>query len=241
MPHLIRILALTILWPSMVTAQPVIQLSTDSTDIHIHSVEPGGTVALFGAHRRLEDYTTVAGGLQEILIDEDGDGSVTVGLENAGLEIGVPLASVWVAVDLATGSWSVAWPDGFEPSTLAASTLRLTEAEHAEVADATLEMPGRLLEVFVVRPGDDAAIWHQTLANGGPMDRDPDPASMALPLDSLNPLTDDSAEAAPSPSSLAPSDLVIRLDPTRLGWQVIQGEALLSRERVGDTAAGGQP
>lgn len=234
MPHLIRILALTILWPSMVTAQPVIQLSTDSTDIHIHSVEPGGTVALFGAHRRLEDYTTVAGGLQEILIDEDGDGSVTVGLETAGLEIGVPLASVWVAVDLATGSWSAAWPEGFKPSNLAEPTLNIGASDGTEASTTTLEMAGRLLEVFLVRPGDKAQAWHQTLANGGPMDEDPDPASMALRLDALNPVTDDSAEAAPSPSSLAPNDLVILLDPTRLGWQMAQGQALLE---AADTAA----
>ncbi len=230
MLRIIRILALATLSTSTLAAQPVIHLGTGGTDtqadtqanIQIDSMEPGGSVALFGAHRRLEGYATVAGGLQEIAVDEDGDGSVAI-----GLDIDLPLASLWVAVDLASGLFSVSWPEGFEPATLAASGLRLTEHEHQEETLTALAMSGRLLDVFVVRPGDASAVWHRTLANGGPLDVDPDPASMSLLLGDFESLVEDDVEGSPTLASLSPEDLVILLDPTRLGWQVIQGDALL--------------
>lgn len=235
-------LFMAVLWTSTSTlaAQPVIHVVPDSAEIQIDAVEPGGCVALLGAHRRLEGYVTVAGGLQQILVDEDRDGSVTV-----ELEIGVPLASLWVAVDLTSGLSSVAWPAEFAALPLTVPTLRLDETENFEASGATLEMSGRLFEVFLVRPGEASGIWHQTLANGGPMDADPDPASMSLRLDRLESLAEDGAEAAPAPASLGRDDLVILLDPTRLGWQVIQGDTLLeglprTSEAAGNAAAGGQ-
>lgn len=237
MLHLIPILALAMLWSSTLTAQPILHLSTDSTDIQIDSLEPGSSVALFGAHRRLEGFTTVAGGLQEILADEDGDGSVNFALENVGAGVGVPLASVWIAVDLTSGLSNVAWPEEFQPSTLAEPTLRLNTLDGAEEATEALEISGRLLEVFLVRPGSDAQVWHQSLANGGPKDRDPDPTSMSLRLEELNALAEGTAEAAPAPASLEAQDLVILLDPTRLRWQVAQGNALIELAEI--AAAGG--
>ena len=233
MPRIATCFSLVLLWTSAVAAQPIIRLNPESTRIQIDSIEPGGGVALLGIHRRLEGYTTVAGGLHKVMLDEDGDGLVST-----ELEIQVPKASVWVAVDLTRGAVDVAWPEGFEPISLNPSNLRLGGPGGVEGFGETLEMSGRLLEVFVVRPGDGAAVWHQTLANGGPMDADPDPASMSLRLDSLDALTEDGTEASPSPTSLGPEDLVILLDPTRLRWRIVRGHTLLDGLEGDDEATG---
>lgn len=235
MLRMIHVFALATLWTSALAAQPVIHLGAGATQTHhqtqiqIDSLEPGGSVALFGAHRRLEGYVTVAGGLREILVDEDGDGSVEV-----GLDVDLPLASLWIAVDLSSGLFSVSWPEGFEPPTLAGSALRLAEHGTQDGTFHVLEMSGRLLDVFVVRPGTAPAVWHRTLANGGPLDIETDPASMSLLLGDLESLVADDTEGFPTLVSLRPDDLVILLDPTRLGWQIVQGAALMDSPPAAD-------
>ena len=209
-------------WATELPAQPTLHLDADGTEVRVESLEPGGGAVLLAVHRRVENYVTVAGGLREVLNDDAADGRVAMTLDQP-----VPLASIWIAVDLTSGETTVEWPEGFEARELGASSLRLLQGTD-EAAGDTLVTAGRILEVFLVRPGEAPQVWHRTLANGGPADVEPDPTSMALSLGALESLTSGEQEASPAPDTVQPTDLVILLDPTRLRWQIVEGEALSS-------------
>lgn len=149
----------------------------------------------------------------EVLADDDGDGSVTLDLGEL-----VPNRSMWVAVDLATGSAAAAAPPGFRLQSVGwkgHGTLR--GAVHDVVEDAR-----PFAEVFVVRQGVGA--WTLRVGDGGPDDADGlSDGKFQAALDAMTPLP---GSPVP-PQQFLPSDLVIVMDPNALEFTVaLAGETL---------------
>lgn len=90
---------------------PEITLEPDA--VSVTGVTPGGSLAwILLTHQRVGYYPVTRYGA-EILVDDDGDGSVRI--EPAD---GIPAMALFLVVDLTTGEGSWIAPEGFEPRVL---------------------------------------------------------------------------------------------------------------------------
>jgi hypothetical protein len=199
----LAILALLGLAPA-VHAAPAI-LSFEPEAVVASGLAPGGRVALFSVAREAHPYVSRVVRREEILTDDDGDGVVQ-------LELGgpVPVESVWMAIDLADGSLTVAAPEGtsfrelsFDPRVLRQETSGVVR----RIRD------GRVyLEAFLVRPG--AGAWGVSLGDGGETDDDETvDGAVQASLAAMRPV---GATVEPPPDSLAPGDVLALVDPNAL-------------------------
>src|SRR5262245_8497672 len=85
------------------------RVTFEATSITISGVSSKGGIYVFGVAREPRgDYTDVVS-RETTLFDDDADGTV-----NWELSTEVALQSIWVAVDLNSGSATVATPPGYE-------------------------------------------------------------------------------------------------------------------------------
>lgn len=185
-----------------------IALSLEPDGVSVADVTPGGQVALVALSRVAADAIVRVERRDELLTDDDRDGAVR--LEVAG---GPAARSVWVAVDLASGGWAVAYPAGYP-----ARVLTLGRAGLAAQA-AAFDQPGSELEVLLVRPGDatSAGVWRGALGDGAAGDADvvADGSLRVIPA-TLDRLGDRAA-----PDGFATGDILVLLDPKVLSHAVI--------------------
>lgn len=128
----------------------------------VSGMTPKGRVVWFGVAKQTEGYMARFVRRDELLADEDGDGSVRWALDQA-----VPLQSIWVAVDLASGEVAVATPPGY-PLRDASPAPGRGPGEPGR--PEWVETGREILEMLVVRPGQGA--WGMTLGDGGEGDGD---------------------------------------------------------------------
>jgi hypothetical protein len=157
-PHLL--VGLALLFPGVISAEPLITFEEQS--VVASGMSPGGQVVWFSVAKQIEGRMADFVRRDDLLIDEDGDGSVR-------FELGrdVPRQSIWVAVDLATGEAAVATPEGYplRDASLAPGRGR------GEAGRPDWSEEGRqLLELLVVRPGEGA--WGLAFGDGGARDED---------------------------------------------------------------------
>src|SRR6185295_15846360 len=139
------------------------KVSLQEAAVVVTGVTPGGKVAVFGISRRGLEYVVRVERREEVLLDQDKDGAVT-------LELGetLPLKSIWVAVDLTRGEFRVASPAGFP--------LRQASLPAGGIAAARNELQDRrdFVEVFLARPGAgaEAGAWGLSAGDGGASDAD---------------------------------------------------------------------
>jgi hypothetical protein len=124
-------------------------------------VTPKGQVVWFSVAKQIEGYMAHFVRREEILPDTDGDGVVRFELDQP-----VPLQSIWVAVDLATGEAAVATPEGYPLREASAAPGRGGEPGRPDWVEEGRE----ILEILVVRPGKGA--WGLTVGDGGENDDD---------------------------------------------------------------------
>ena len=117
---------------------------------------------------------------------------------------------MWAAVDLATGGFTLAAPEGFELRQVSFPGNALGAARRA------LSDRRRFLEILVVRPGAgaDAGAWGGRFGDGSPSDDDGvEDRGVRARLSSLEPIAPD---GVPAPDHLAAGDVVIVVDPETL-------------------------
>ena len=185
----------------------------EESSVEIAGATPSGDVVVFGLSREWTGYVHRVL-RREVRLQTDATGAVRWELDEP-----VEPRSVWAAVDVATGSFALAAPDGFE--------IERVELQAAGLgANARfLEREGRYLDLLLVRPSetlgggqggsaeDESGFWGMALRDGGDLDRDGAADSrLSVDVTELTALGDSSA----APERLRPRDVVIGVDPETL-------------------------
>jgi hypothetical protein len=202
-PFLLIVLlaVLGLIWPRSAAAAPA--LTYEEQAVVVSGVTPQGQVVWFSLAKQIEGYMAHFVTRRDLLADTDGDGVVRFELDRT-----VPLQSIWVAVDLASGEAVVGTPEGYP----------LRDA--SEPPGHGRGEPGRpdwvttgrqMLELLVVRPGQGA--WTASLLDGG--GDDDDHGADGRLTASLARLHAVGASPAP-PERFQGKDLVFALDPDRM-------------------------
>ncbi|HYO15100.1 MAG TPA: hypothetical protein VE685_18045 [Thermoanaerobaculia bacterium] len=188
-------------------ARPVISLEPEA--VVASGCTPRGRVVWFGVAREISEHAATIVRREEILTDDDGDGTVRFEL---GRE--VPFQSIWVAVDLENGAWTAATPEGFP---LREFSLPGRGAVRGQGRPDWIETTRGYVHLLVVRPGQGA--WGFRAGDGGAGDDDGE--SNGVLAASLARLRGVGASPA-APERFDPRDLWIVVDPTRMEISVRQ-------------------
>jgi hypothetical protein len=206
---------LSLFLPALATSQqpagsqpPAITFQKSS--VTMAGVTARGQVVGFSVGREVaEDDVATVVRRSQVLTDDDGDGKVQWDLGRD-----VPLRSIWVAVDLATGQVAAAAPEGYP---LRQVDWRGLGIVRGDPRSDRVEDARSFAEVLLVRPGVGA--WRLTVGDGSDADDDglPD-GKLAAALDRMKPV-DGTAEP---PSRFDPRDVLVLVDPNRMELTVVQ-------------------
>lgn len=188
--------------PAAAAVEPVLSFSAEA--VTASGLTPGGQVVWFGVAREIAERSATLVRRDEVAIDDDRDGEVR-------LELGrpVPLQSIWVAVDLATGAAAVAAPEGYPLRRL---DLPGRSIGHAAGKPDWIEDDRGFVEVLLVRPGQGA--WGATVGDGG--EADDDGSYDGRLMASLDRMRGVGASPPAAPASFSPRDVVVVIDPNRM-------------------------
>lgn len=186
------------------------ELTFDERSVTVSGATAGGSVAVFGVSHGFNGFTTYYLRNDELLVDEDGDGSVRMELE-------LPLSSVrsvWAAVDMTSGELGLAAPERAE---VLAGEMP-SGAVSAEGDDVTAPAQ-RWAYALWVRPGRNAGsgsgAWGAIVGDGGARDGDGlENREVRVSASSFAPIDRESEERPPE--RLESGDLVLVVDPETL-------------------------
>lgn len=185
------------------SAPAQITLSIGSS-VKIANATPGGSVVLFSCARTSRQGRTHVTRQALTLVDDNGDGIIEF-----TPEVGIPLRSVWIAVDHLSGALAAGAPISF-PLTISELTAGAFKND-ADGAIAQLEKQLRRLMLLLVRPGNGA--WTSAARDGDRPDADQmRNARVALAFGAARPIRGSPA----APSQLRPGDVVVAIDPSHL-------------------------
>ncbi len=178
-------------------------LSFEPGAVVADGVTPKGRVVWFSIARVIERRSATIVPRIALVTEDDGDGKVRFELPD-----GVPVRSIWFAVDLETGEAGVAAPE----------ELGLQEGQLSSRAVSTalgrFDLDRRFVYLVLVRPGVGA--WMLRAGDGGASDEDGEPdGTLRAPLARLEGIGGD---PLPPPLSLAPRDLLLVIDPNRMDF-----------------------
>lgn len=196
---------------SLAQAPKTPEILFQQRSVTVVGLSPRGQTIGFGIAREIaeDDVATVVRRVQ-VLTDDDGDGKAEWTLDRD-----LPLRSIWVAVDLATGGVAAAAPEGYP--------LRRVDWRGAGIVRGNpradrVEDARSFAEVLLVRPGQGA--WRLTLGDGSDLDADGKPdGKLAAALDQLEPVP---GTSAPPPDRFDPRDVVVLIDPNRMELTIVQ-------------------
>jgi hypothetical protein len=185
-------------------SQPELKLAFETNAVVATGVPPGGQVVWFAVAREIAERSATLVRRERIAADDDKDGAVRFELGRP-----VPLQSIWVAVDLASGAAAVATPEGYP---LRRIELPGRGTGHGGGKPDWVEDDRGFVEILLVRPGQGA--WGATVGDGGEADEDGayDGRLMA-PLDRMRGVGE---AAPPPPEHFSPRDVVVVIDPNRM-------------------------
>lgn len=172
-------------------------------EMTVSGVTPFGWVVVFGVSRVGMEAIVRSERYDLILEDVDGDGSVELGLGET-----LPERSVWLAIDLTSGSWTATYPQSFPGGgTIREQSIKLTETT------VSVPAPSGLVELMMVRRASSPSAWVVTAGDGGEHDLGgPDDGSAEVRLGYFEPL----AGSPQVPSVFVPGDQLLVIDPTTL-------------------------
>jgi hypothetical protein len=191
-------------WPA-IADQSRISVQVNAKEIVVSSVSPGADVYLFGALQEGHGFYSSLLTVDLTASDDDRDGIVRFAYPK-----GVPLRSVWIAVDQRSGDVGAGVPAGY--------TLRMTsippgawkKRKGAETDAIAIEH--KALEYLVVRPGED--VWRWEADQGSKRDEDGlDDNIVTVSPASMRPGKKGKGAA---PKAFSPGDLVVAIDPFSL-------------------------
>lgn len=171
-------------------------IAFEAQRVLVSGVTAGSQLAWIGVGIRELEFVNQLERRSSIIKDDDANGSIA-------LEFPLPLTprSIWAAVDLTSGEFSVAAPPGSElhevsfPHNGIGATLNFLEDQRGFV------------ELLVARPTIGA--WALTAGDGGESDSDGDTnRSIRVDFDEMHPL----GESPAPPDRLQPGDVVIVVD-----------------------------
>jgi hypothetical protein len=202
------LLLVPLLAPPVVAAPPTVSLKDDA--VEVTGVTPGGKVAVFGIARRSLEYLERVERQEQILLDADKDGVVTLELAEP-----LPSRSLWFAVDLAGGEFRAASPDG--------SPLRQITFPANGIGAARNDLQDRrdFVEVFLARPGAgaDAGAWGLSAGDGGEADGDGRQDRFVKTL--LAEMVPVAGSPKP-PERMAPGDVLVVVDPDQMEFYAVR-------------------
>jgi hypothetical protein len=222
-PHLLFVLLLVV-FPFLAVAQqppaPAPVITFEKNTVVVTGVTAKGQAVLFGVARELaEDDVATVVRRSQVLTDDDSDGTVRLDLGKD-----VPFRSVWVAVDLATGQFTEAAPEGYP---LRLVSWKGSGIERGLARADQVEDDRSFAELLLVRPGMGA--WQLTVGDGSSTDDDgAADGRIAVALDHLTPV----AGTAEAPARFDPTDVVVLIDPNRMELTVVQAGTSASGQAV---------
>jgi hypothetical protein len=187
------------------------EITFQPRSLAVSGLSPKGQAVGYGIAREIaeDDVATVVRRAQ-LLADDDGDGKAEWALDRE-----VPLRSIWVVVDLATGEVAAAAPEGYPLRRVDWRGVGLVRGNPR--ADR-VEDARSFAEVLLVRPGQGA--WRLTLGDGSDLDDDGKPdGRLAAALDRFEPFP---GTSAPPPDRFDPRDVVVLIDPNQMELTVVQ-------------------
>lgn len=207
------LLLLCLPWARAAGAQ-TLQLTFEDQAVVAGGLTPGQTVVWFGVEHRIDN-----GYAHDITQRYDLGTAAADGTARLDLTEPAAPSSLWIAVELDSGAYAVASPDG--------SPLRRTTEQGTSFTQAVpgaADAPDDLEDVrsyvvgMTVRPGIGA--WLFGAGDGGPLDADGAfDGRLLLALDQLFPYPG----SPPAPAKLQSSDLWFAIDPNHLTISVLKG------------------
>lgn len=195
---------LLILWIPCAAAADQVRptLGMQREAIKISGVTPGGSVAIFALFTESRKYFPEQREVSAVLVDADGDGSVT---HDTGSLI--PSRAIVFAVDMTNGAWNVLTTPGYEFQFVELSPAALVSRSEKHVA---LRRTAAVADVLHVRPGRGA--WKHRSGDGGPADGDGrTDGTITLSAETFRPLGGSGA----TDGELRPNDVIIVVDSLR--------------------------
>jgi len=190
--------------PAAIGAEP--KLILDGQEVRVEGLTPGGQAVWFGIAHERDDWITVVVRREDLLPDDDRDGAVAFKLDH-----GVALLSIWAVVDLATGDFAIASPEGAEarPVDWPGNSVVRGPRGALQILQARREF----LEVLLVRPGVGA--WGLSLGDGGASDADArSDGTIQADLARMKAVKSDT----PPPAEFLPGDVAVVIDPTTMEY-----------------------
>ena len=181
-----------------------IRVSFDGDTVRAADVSSGGDVIVFACTIGRYSGMRKLGRHVEVVRDADGDGVVSLTIQNLS-----EVASVWAIVDFDTGRYALAAPGGFAPRAM-------DIPEHGwRGGSEHFELRRNYLEMLVVRPGVGA--WTQSLSEGGSNDDDRQ-LNTVLRMRLANMQRLHGHDGPPRPPVIVPRDLLLIIDPHELDY-----------------------
>lgn len=188
-------------------------LDLETSALVVHGGEPGGRIAWFGLQHYVDPDFSVTRSTRSGIAPAAADGSARIDFDK-------PLAdrAIWIAVDLKSGSFAAATPQGYRLNRLE----RDKTPSHGEPGQGAgedgLADVRQQVEGLMVRPREGA--WRFAGADGGGDDRDGrHDGRMLLGLSRFQPLTGSPA----APSKLRGDDLWFVIEPVAMDLSVLKG------------------
>jgi hypothetical protein len=204
-------------------------ITFEETAVLVSGATPEGDVVVFGLGRDRERAIPRTLRMEQRLA-ADLDGALRWELPEP-----VMARSVWAAVDLATGEYVLAAPEGHELD-------RVELPAQGLGANARfLEHEGRFLDLLLVRPasgpgGEEAVgFWGVAMGDGAGLDRDGE-ANSRLTLDVIDLLA--LGDSPPAPERLSPKDVLVGVDPQTLRVYAVRLADAPEDGSVGDDGSG---